>query len=57
MLLDFMEVNFILSVRYTVEEDPVPDGDVGWEWFYSLIFGISTQKWSFQCLKLPVYTI
>lgn len=29
MLLDFREFSFILSMRYTVEEDPVPDGDVG----------------------------
>lgn len=27
--LDFREFSFILSMRYTVEEDPVPDGNVG----------------------------
>lgn len=36
MPLDFREFSFILSIRYIVEEDPVPDGNVGWEWFSHL---------------------
>lgn len=36
MPLDFREFSYILSIRYIVEEDPVPDGDVGWEWFSHL---------------------
>lgn len=36
MPLDFREFSFILSLRYIVEEDPVPDGDVGWEGFSHL---------------------
>lgn len=36
MLLDFRKFNFTLSKRYRVEEDLVPDGNIGWEWFSHL---------------------
>lgn len=36
MPFDFGEFSFILSVKYIVEEDPVPDGNVGWKWFSHL---------------------
>lgn len=36
MPLDFRELSFILSMRYIFEDNPVPDGDVGWERFSHL---------------------
>lgn len=36
MPFDFRELSFILSMRYIFEDDPVPDGDVGWERFSHL---------------------